>query len=93
MNQLENIPPVQFICSGYSSYLLDFGGNVWSFGNNDIGQLGLGDILGRKVPTKVESVKDILQISCGSTASYLLLKDSDNAIFILHKVKNMTYLE
>ena len=44
LKQIPNIPPIQSIsCIGYSSYLIDNRGNVWSFGCNTNGQLGHGD--------------------------------------------------
>ena len=43
LNKISNIPPIKIISCGFSSsYLIDFGGNLWSFGNNEYGQLGLG---------------------------------------------------
>ena len=58
LNQIPNIPPIQSISSvGYSCYLLDFEGNVWSFGNttgrNDCGQLGTGNMQSYSIPTEI----------------------------------------
>ena len=64
LQQIVNIPPIQTIsCSGSSSYLLDFEGNVWSFGLNTRGQLGQGNTGDYNVPTKIKSIKDIQQLS------------------------------
>ena len=83
LNQIPNIPPIKFISSiGYSCYLIDWDGNVWSFGYNCDGQLGHADKIDRNVPTKIENLKNIQQVSHGSTASYFLLKDSENTIFV-----------
>ena len=68
-------------CVGYSCFLLDFEGNVWSFGNNLQGQLGHGYFNDKFVPTKIECLLDIQQISKGSCGSYFLAK-SHNKMFI-----------
>ena len=70
-------------CAGFSSYLIDFEGNVWSFGHNKYGQLGHGDTTNRHEPTKIESLKDIQQISYGCWGSHALAKDSQNTIFVM----------
>ena len=83
MNQIPNIPSIRTIsCVSAGSYLLDFEGNLWSFGYNERAQLGHGDTKNRKLPTKVESFKDIQQISYGSSGSCFLAKDSQNNIFV-----------
>ena len=80
--QIPNIPPIKLISgSGYSSYLLDFDGNIWSFGFNDNGQLGFGDRENRKVPTKIPTIADVLQISNGCNGFHFLVKDSRYKIF------------
>ena len=71
LNQIQNIPPIKTIsCVGHSSYLLDIAGNIWSFGNNTFGQLEQGDTHVNS-PTKIESLKNIQQISYGSGAHIL----------------------
>ena len=41
LSKIVNIPPNQTIsCNFASSYLIDFEGNLWSFGADDYGQLG-----------------------------------------------------
>ena len=83
LSQIPNIPLIQTIsCASYSSYLIDLEGN-WSFGSNVRGQLGHGE---RKnvntIPKKLESLKDIQQVSYGCCAfGHFLVKDSQNKIF------------
>ena len=78
VNQIPNIPPIQTIsCSNCSSYLIDFERNLWCFGSNVQGELGLGDlkILRVNVPTKIKDLKDVQQISYGCyTFGHLLIK-------------------
>ena len=86
LNQIPDIPSIRTIsCAGYSSYLIDMEGNIWSFGSNMHGQLGHE---GRKnintVPIKLDSLKDIQKISYGCCAfAHILLKDSQSKIFTI----------
>ena len=83
LQQIPNSPPIQTIsCVGSSSYLLDFEGYVWSFGDNKYGQLGHGDKINRNVPTKITTLQNIKQISYGCCGSHFLAKDSLNKIFV-----------
>ena len=52
------------------------------FGNNGSGQLGLGDLEDRNIPTKVKDLKDIQQMSLGPHGSHFLVKTSENVIFV-----------
>jgi alpha-tubulin suppressor-like RCC1 family protein len=56
----------ELIC-GESFNFAICGTNVFSWGKNDVGQLGLGDTNNRNIPTKVDFFdgKNIIQISCG----------------------------
>ena len=86
---ISKIPPIQAIsCSGSSNYLLDFEGNVWSFGNNEHGQLGHGDKILRSVPCKIPSLKNIKQISYSFSGDHFLAKDSQNKIFAMGRNKD-----
>ena len=61
--------------------MLDFEGNVWSFGRGGKGELGHGDTTHRNVPKKIESLKNIQKLSQGSCGNHFLAKDSQNKIF------------
>ena len=68
---------------GSSCYLIDFEGNLWTFGNNENGQLGNGDTdIIKKAPKVISTLKDIQQISRGSTGLHFLAKNSQNQIFV-----------
>ena len=83
LNKIPNIPPIKIIsCSGSSCYLIDFGGNLWSFGYNANGQLGHGDEENINTPKVINTLKDMQQISYGSSADYFLAKNSQNQIFV-----------
>ena len=84
LNQIPNIPPIQKIsCIFNSSYLVDVDGNLWSFGQNGNGQLGLGDTAHRSIPTKIESLNNIIQTAQGLCGHHFLVKDSQNKIFVM----------
>ena len=52
-------------CSFYSSYCVDIEGNLFTFGNNQNGELGLGDTIPRFEPEKVNGIPSIHHISNG----------------------------
>jgi alpha-tubulin suppressor-like RCC1 family protein len=58
------------------SYLLDDTGNVWTCGNNDVGQLGLGDQTNRYTPTLISNSNiynvSITEVSGGAGCALLL---------------------
>ena len=81
--KVSQIPPIERIsCISNSSYLVDVDGNVWSFGENSQGQLAIDSVRSCNVPTKVEALKDIKQISIGYSGFKFLAKDSHNKIFV-----------
>ena len=83
MNKIPNIPPIKIIsCVGASCYLIDYEGNVWSFGYNRYGKLGHGDKTTISVPKVISTLKDIQQISYGSSGLHFIAKNSQNQIFV-----------
>ena len=82
LNKIPNIPFIQTIsCVGSSSYLIDFEGNLWSFGLNDCGQLGHNHKTNIVTPKVISTLKDIQQLSQGSTGHHVIVKNSQNQIF------------
>ena len=67
LKKIPNIPPIKIIsCVDVSCYLIDFEGNLWTLGENNIpGQLGHGDKTIENIPKIVNILKDIQQISYG----------------------------
>ena len=63
---------VQFVCGYHFSLFLDSEGNVYSFGNNYYGSLGLGHNRTVKVLNKIVNIPPIKTISCTETSCYLL---------------------
>lgn len=70
---IGNIPKIKDIrCGQHYSILVDIEGNCWTFGINNLGQLGLGDLNNRYVPTKIENLPYITCISAGYDHSSLV---------------------
>ena len=84
LNKIVNIPPIKIIsCVDTSCYLIDFEGNLWTFGRNASGQLGHRDKTTINVPKVIKTLKDIQQISYGSSGYHFLAKNSQNQIFVI----------
>jgi hypothetical protein len=70
---IPGLKNIKAVAAGYShSLALDFRGQVYSWGNNIKGQLGLGHYLNIKVPTLIPGLKDIMAIFAGSWSSIAL---------------------
>ena len=71
---IPNIPKniVQFVCGYYHSLFLDVDGNVFSVGNNDYGQLGLGHNTGQNVLNQILNIPPIQIISQVCHSSFLI---------------------
>ena len=60
------------ISSFVHSLLLDNEGKVWSFGDGEYGQLGLGDDNNKNIPTQIHNLSGIVAISTGIFRSLVL---------------------
>lgn len=77
VKSLAELPLVQVAAGGEQSFSLSVSGNVFSWGSNTCGQLGLGDTTDRHAPTLVHRLhtKKTCFISCGETHTAILTKD------------------
>ncbi|XP_075998034.1 putative E3 ubiquitin-protein ligase HERC3 isoform X2 [Genypterus blacodes] len=77
LRSLSGMPLVQIAAGGDQSFALSVSGNVFSWGRNNCGQLGLGDTTDRQTPTAVHSLnlKKTIAISCGKDHTTILTKD------------------
>ena len=62
--------------------MIDFEGNLWSFGYNYYGQLGLGDSTNKNAPKMINTLKDVKQISYGCCGYHFFAKNSQNQLFV-----------
>ena len=58
---------------------------LWTFGHNDSGQLGHGSTTNINTPKVINRLKDIQQISYGSSGEHFFAKNSRNEIFATGK--------
>jgi alpha-tubulin suppressor-like RCC1 family protein len=63
---------IQVATGHFHSLCLDSQGTVWSFGKNDFGQLGLGDIQPRDFQSLIPGLENIVQITAGTNHSLCL---------------------
>ena len=81
LNKIPNIPPIRTIsCLNAISYLIDFEGNLWTFGFNRL-QGQRGHYRNINAPKVINTLKDIRQISHGITRRHFFAKNSQNQIF------------
>ena len=72
---INNVKITDITCGQYHNMAIDENGNVWAWGRNTSGQLGLGDtttVVNR--PTKVTALSDVdvKAITCGQSTSFAL---------------------
>ena len=71
----ENIK--QIYCGENHTFILKKSGELFTFGNNLYGQLGLEDSEDRNIPTLVVIDKNIKQIYCGEEHTYILKESGE----------------
>jgi alpha-tubulin suppressor-like RCC1 family protein len=65
IHALDDVEIATFSCGYFHTLLLDTDGNVWAWGNNDMGQLGDGTTDNTSVPTRLTSVSNVKAIAGG----------------------------
>ena len=80
LGKIEELSDIIHIECGYSnSRCIDVNYNLFVFGSNEYGQLGLGDTDNRYQPVKHPSLSNIIDISKGG--QYTFVKTSNNEIY------------
>lgn len=76
---INNLHVKDVICGENHVILVDMKGNIYSYGQNNYGQLGLGHFNNVYTPTLIESLNDKnpLRICCGSNHTLLLSNDGE----------------
>ncbi|XP_010964433.2 E3 ISG15--protein ligase HERC5 isoform X1 [Camelus dromedarius] len=77
VEHLSGVPLVQISAGEAHSLALSMSGNVYSWGRNDFGQLGLGHTDNKDYPALIEALDNqtIEFLACGGSHSALLTKD------------------
>ena len=67
----------QVVCGSYHTFILKNDGSLWACGQNNKGQLGLGDTTNRNIFTKVTTNinNDVKQVACGNNHTIILKND------------------
>lgn len=63
------------VAGGYFTLALIQDGTVWSWGDNNYGQLGDGTTTNRNHPVMVEGIEDVIDIAAGESQSFALRSD------------------
>ncbi len=85
INQFDkiNIRSINISSGSDHALILDKNGDVWAFGNNQYGQLGLGNLIDRPNPTKVNLPVKIIYVACGAYHSMVI--DENNEVWAFGK--------
>ncbi|KAF4039190.1 Regulator of chromosome condensation (RCC1) repeat [Phytophthora infestans] len=77
INLLKDIAVASIASGGSHSGVVVANGDVFTWGNGSLGQLGLGKTRSRSVPTRVRALQDegVTQLSCGEWHSMALCRD------------------
>ncbi|XP_053459750.1 E3 ISG15--protein ligase HERC5 isoform X2 [Nycticebus coucang] len=74
---LAGVPLVQISAGEAHSMALSMSGNIYSWGKNEFGQLGLGHTMGEASPSLIEALADqrVEFLTCGGSHTALLTED------------------
>ena len=72
---------VQLVCGAGHSLILTQTNQMYSWGCNLLGQLGLGDTYNRKVPTEILSLRDKIITEVASGAGHCLALDTYGVVY------------
>ncbi len=65
--------------SGISNYVIDDNGELWAWGDNSFGQLGIGSLVNTYEPVKVKTDRKFVEVSSSSYACYAI--DTENKLW------------
>ena len=75
---IPNLPKISLISCGFGfTVCVDHEGFIWSFGENDCGQLGTGNTTNLNVPQKILEIPPVLSVSCGTHHTLIITTDSN----------------
>jgi alpha-tubulin suppressor-like RCC1 family protein len=79
--QQQTFKAIAIATGGGTSFVLRNDGTLWSWGNNDYGQLGDGTMTPKNKPVQVKGLKDIIAVVATSTCKTSALK-RDGTVWI-----------
>ena len=69
-------------CGANHTSCVDENGNLWTFGYNEFGQLGLGNTVYRNSANKVPGISNVKTLSKGSSAYSCIVQCEDNSLWV-----------
>lgn len=89
-----NIPNLEQIFCGYDHLIaLTESGEVYSWGVNHCGQLGLGDNFNQDIPQKLLSLKKVKQIACGAGYTMALTQSCEIYVWGLNEFQQLGFAD
>ena len=76
--QISGIKAKAVSCGYSHTIIIDLNNNVWAFGQNHRGQLGLGDNQNRNIPVQIPDIK-AKAVSCGE--HHTMIIDLNNNVW------------
>ena len=78
--KIPEIPMAAMVTAGGDfSLVLDKNGEVWSFGKNTVGQLGLGDTTERRIPVKIPALSNIVLVQAHTYRAFAM--DANGVVY------------
>ena len=81
--KVQHLNDIIFLhCAGGATSVVDSQNNVFSFGGNNRGQLGVGDEEDRNTPTLIEALRDIKITSVSSSNFHSMFLSEDGHVYV-----------
>ena len=75
---IPNLPKINMISCGLDfTICVDHEGFIWSFGCNNSGQLGTGNLTTTNIPQKLQDIPPVASVSCGGNHTLIITNDSN----------------
>ena len=75
---IPNLPKINQVSCGLNFIVcVDYEGFIWSFGQNNSGQLGTGNKTDFNVPQKIQDIPPVVSVACGYFHTLMITTDSN----------------
>ena len=75
---IQNLPKInQISCGDKFTVCVDCEGFMWSFGDNNFGQLGTGNTTDCNVPQKILEIPPVVSVACGGDHTLIITNDDN----------------